>query len=131
MGARYQQNFGAFGRLVLRSEGMRADMASRADRIKAQFVATAPVGDPVESDDHAGRYRDSAESSSGTDGGPNRDRAFGRVDVTDPAAMSIEFGHVPERGPDGKFAERGTGKAYPPIEGHHTLTRALDAAGDA
>lgn len=130
MAVRYRHNYEAFGRLVLRSEGMRAAMATRAERIKKRFEETAPVGPPYEDDDHAGRFRDSAEVDSGTAGGPNNNRAFGRVTVNDPAALSIEFGHHVERGPGGQFAERGTGKEYPFIEGSYTLTRALDAAGD-
>src|SRR5690348_9830885 len=94
MGMRYRHNYAGFGAAVLRSEGMRAEMTSRADRIKAEFEATAPVGAPYEGDDHPGRFRDSAEVDSGTDGGISGDRAYGRVTVNDPNAMQIEFGHV-------------------------------------
>lgn len=114
---RYVLDSEAFGRLVLRSEGMKADMHARADRVKAVFEATAPVGEPYEDDHHAGRYKDSAEVESGEMHVPDGRgiRAYGRVTVNDPAAMSIEFGHTASNGRH--------------VEGSHTLTRALDAAG--
>lgn len=126
--ARYVHNYVGFGRQVMRSEGMRAAMAARAERVAEEFRATAPVGEPFEPDDHAGRFRDSAVTDSGTEGGPNKDRAFGRVTLTDPAAMQIEFGHTITRGERGRFAERGTGHDPQHVEGSHTLTKALDAA---
>jgi hypothetical protein len=131
MGSRMSFNHAAFGRQVLRSEGMRANMDARAQRVAEQFRATAPVGEPAEPDEHAGRFRDSAVVSSGTAGGPEGDRAYGRVTLEDPAAMSIEYGHVAEFDEHGRFATRGTGVRTQYIPGSHTLTAALDAAGDA
>lgn len=114
---RYDLDVEAFGRLVLRSEFMKADMLARAERVKETFQATAPVGSPAEGDDHPGRYRDSAHVESGTMRVPggSGERAYGRVVVEDEAAMSIEFGHTASNGRQ--------------VEGSHTLTRALDAAG--
>lgn len=131
MASRMTFNHAAFGREVLRSEGMRADMAARAERVAEQFRATAPVGEPAEPDEHAGRFRDSARVSSGADGGPEGDRAYGRVTIEDPAAMAIEYGHVAEFDEHGRFTRPGEGVRAQYIEGSHTLTRALDAAGDA
>lgn len=129
MGSRYRHNFAGFGAAVLRSEGMRAEMTSRADRIKAEFEATAPVGAPYEGDDHPGRFRDSAEVDSGTDGGIAGDRAYGRVTVNDPNAMSIEFGHVAAFDEHGRPVPHGEGTRTVFVEGSHTLTTAMDAAG--
>lgn len=127
---RYVQNHETFGRRVLNGAYMVEAMRKRASRVEQVFRATAPVGEPFEPDDHAGRFRDSAETTSGDHGGPSKDRAYGRVTVHDPAAISIEYGHSVRRHDGGKFAPRGTGEAYPHIEGAYTLTRALDAAGD-
>lgn len=128
---RYVQHHGPFGRRILNGAYMVEAMRKRAARVEQTFRDTAPVGEPFEPDDHAGRFRDSAATTAGEHGGPHHDRAYGRVTVHDPAAMSIEFGHSVERRDGGKFAARGTGTPYPHIEGHHTLTRALDSAGDA
>lgn len=133
MGVRYRWNGpGVFGEQVLRSEGMKAAMESRADKIKAEFEATAPVGAPYENDEHRGRYRDSAIVDGGVDGGINGDRAYGRVTVNDPAAMQIEYGHVAAFDAQGrpvKHGEAGEGGRTVYVEGSHTLTTAMDAAG--
>lgn len=115
MTARYKLDYAAFGRLVLNSPAMEAEMRARAERVQAEFIATAPVSDQPD-DEHRGRYKDSSSVESGTHGGIHHDRAYGRVTVDDEAAMSIEYGHHTKKG---KF-----------VEGSHTLTRALDAAGD-
>lgn len=133
MAPKYKLNYEAFGRQVLKSEAMQAHMRARAEKIKDQFVATAPVGSPSESDDHPGRYRDSARVESGVaiPSHGRGERAYGRVVVDDPAAMSIEYGHTAEFDEQGRFAKRGTGVRSQFIDGSHTLTNALDAAGDA
>jgi hypothetical protein len=113
MTTRYVHNYGAFDRLVLNSEMMRDAMHGRAERVQERFVETAPVSDEPD-DEHRGRYKDSSTVESGLDGGPHHDRAYGRVTVHDPAAMSIEFGH---RAEDGSH-----------VEGSYTLTNALNAA---
>lgn len=113
--SRYVHNYEAFDQQVLASGWMEADMRARAERIKEQFEATAPVGEPYEGDDHPGRFRDSARVTSGTAHFGQGIRAYGRVHVDDPAALSIEFGHHAK---NGRF-----------VEGSHTLTNALDAAG--
>lgn len=128
MGATYIHDYAAFRELVLQAGYMEAEMRRRAEKVKAEFEATAPVGNPApesqggEGDKHPGRYRDSAEVTSGDSGGlaPPGARAYGRVTVTDPAAMAIEFGRRFRR-KDGTIAR---------IEGSHTLTKAMDAAGD-
>lgn len=121
MSARYVHNYAAFDREVLTSPEMRGAMRTRAERVKDQFVATAPVGEPYESDDHPGRFRDSAEVSDGVTVIQVGERAYGRVTVNDPDAMSIEFGHH-------AATKDGTPGRY--VEGAHTLTRAVDAARD-
>jgi len=115
MGATYRHDFHAFGEHVLRSEWMRAEMLARAGRVKAAAEADAARYS------NTGHYAESFEASSGTDGGAHGDRAFGRVKNTDPAAAAIEFGHL--SGSRGDVDRR-------PVEGHHTLVRALDAAAD-
>lgn len=106
--AKYTHNYEAFGREVLNSKFMEAHMRSRAERVKAEFVATAPV--------KTGEFKASARVESGTHGGIKLDRAYGRVVVDDPNAMAKEFGHTTEDGTH--------------VEGSFALTRALDAAGD-
>lgn len=129
--AYYKHNYRAFGEAVLRAEAMEAHMRARAEKIKARFEETAPVGAPYEHDDHAGRYRDSCEIGSGTEGGLDFHRAYARVNVMDPAAMQIEFGHTAEFDEHGKPARHGEGVRSVYVEGSHTLTRAVDAARDA
>lgn len=128
MGAKYTHDYAAFRVEVLQAPFMEAEMRRRAEKVAEQFRATAPVGNPIpedeggEGDEHPTQYRDSAEVTSGPDGGlaPPGARAYGRVTVTDEHAMSIEFGHRYRR-KDGKIAR---------IEGAHTLTKAMGAAGD-
>lgn len=111
MATRYTHDYEAFGRQVLRGEDMVAHLRARAEWVKAQFEATAPVD--------TGEFKSSAKVETGVmhvPGGQG-ERAYGRVTLDDPEAMAKEFGHVT---PDGKH-----------VPGAHTLTRALDAAGDA
>lgn len=128
---RYELNTAAFGRVLLRAEFLREHLDARAERVKEAFEATAPVGSPYETDDHPGRYRDSASVESGTMHVPNGrgERAYGRVVVSDPAAMSIEFGHAAHFDARGRWTDRAHSVREVRVEGSHTLTRALDAAG--
>jgi len=115
MGASYRHDYRAFGEHVLRADWMRANLLARAERVKAAAEADAARYSDT------GHYASSFESSSGTHGGSRGDRAYGRVRNTDPAAAAIEFGHL--SGQTGDTDRR-------PVEGHHTLVRALDAAAD-
>jgi hypothetical protein len=97
---------------LVTSAAMQADMRRRAERVKAEAEATAPVGtrgpDP-------GQYKRSFSVSSGVRTGragtARSRRAFGRVTNDAPEAFFVEYGtvHNPR---------------------HRTLGRALDAAKD-
>lgn len=93
---------------MLNEPFMVADMAARAERVKARAEATAPY-DPNDPD-HM-HYRDAFTVTSGTHGGYRNDRAYGLVSNDDKAAVFVEFGarHTPR---------------------HATLRNALAAAGD-
>lgn len=110
MAAKYNLNYEAFGRQVLQSKEMQAHLHARADRVKAEFEATAPV--------YTGEFKGSARVESGVEVPEygKGARAVGRVIVDDPLAMTKEFGHTDENGKH--------------VEGAHTLTRALGAARD-
>lgn len=99
-------NYAAFGRQVLASEAMVAEMAKRAEKIKAAAEADAPV---LEDGPHPGRYKAAFAVSSGVkESKKGRRRAFGRVTNDAPEARWVEYGttHNPR---------------------HRTLGRALDA----
>lgn len=107
MATRYTHDYEAFGRQVLRGEDMVAHLRARAERVKTEFEAAAPVD--------TGEFKGSARVESGVEDIHGR-RAYGRVVVDDPLAMTKEFGHTTA---DGKH-----------VPGSHALTRALDAAAD-
>ena len=65
---------------LLKSDGVRADVSSRADRVAEAARAAAPVV--------SGAYRDSIESFDVT-----TDRAVGRVGASVPYAESVEAAH--------------------------------------
>lgn len=104
---KYTHDYEAFGRLVLRSQAMQAHLRARAERVKTAFEATAPV--------ETGEFKGSARVESGVEDIHGR-RAYGRVIVDDPLAMTKEFGHTTANGKH--------------VPGSHALTRALDAAAD-
>lgn len=83
----YHHNYAAFRVEVLNAGFMQAMVRAKADEIMARAEAIAPF-DPTQ----ATHYRDAFNVSSGTYGGMRRDRAYGRVENTDAAAMWIEFG---------------------------------------
>lgn len=113
---KYRHNYEAFGAAVLRSPEMLAEMARRAEAVKAVAASTAPF-DPSSPD--GTHYKDSFRVEVVDHGGVHHDRAEGRVINDDPAAFFIEFGTVHES-KDGKVGR--TPK-------HRTLGRALDSAG--
>jgi hypothetical protein len=91
---------------MLTMAGMQADMHRRAEAVKAEAEATAPVyPGPT-----GGRYKRSFAVSSGVRTGRSR-RAFGRVTNDAPEAFFVEYG------------TRNNPR-------HRTLGRALDAAKD-
>jgi hypothetical protein len=80
----YRHDFEAFNRLVLNAPWMEAAMRERAELVKAQAEATAPVDE--------GDFAAAFEVESGTHGSITHDRAYATVRNTDPAAEHIEFG---------------------------------------
>lgn len=93
---------------MLRSDFMVAEMRKRAEKVRAQAEATAPVdtGGP-----HPGRYKGSFAVESGIRSQDGDRRAYGRVTNDAPEAFFVEFGT----------------KNNPR---HRTLGKALDAAKD-
>lgn len=59
---------------LLKSDGMKAGMVERAERIAVRARQIAPVGDPA-NDPHPGDYRDNITVSSTNEGGAKGDRA--------------------------------------------------------
>lgn len=103
MAARFKASFKGIGAL-LNSPRMVAEMRRRAEKVAARAAATAPRD--------TGEYAAGFRVESGTHGGINNDRAYGRV-VND-------VDHA-------RFVEFGTSDT----EAHHTLRNALfEAAGD-
>jgi hypothetical protein len=126
MGATYKHDYRAFGDHVLRAAFMESDMVRRALNVQAnaEFLASDHVD--------TGRFESSYVTESGrTGGGRKRDRAFGRVRNVDPKAAHIELGHNIITGK--RYTDKGR-KRKREVKGHveglHTLTRSLDAAGD-
>lgn len=101
-GARFRASFSGIGRMI-RSPEMQAEMRRRAEKVKRAAEATAPVD--------SGEYKSSFQVTSGARGGVRKDRAYGRVTNSVPHAFYVEYG---------------TSKT----PAHHTLRRALSAAGD-
>lgn len=101
MAARFRASYRGIGKMI-RSPEMQHEMRRRANRVKAQAEATAPV--------YTGDYKSSFSVESGPRGGWYKDRAYGRVVNSDQAAFYVEFGTSRTRA-------------------HHTLRRALTAAG--
>lgn len=110
MAARFTMYRSGVGEL-LRSEMVEAELRRRGELIKAQAVATAPVGTPPD-DKHPGLYRDSFEVRSTREGGRRHDRAVVTVINVAPYARWVEYGN---------------GTPYAPA--HHTLLRAARAGG--
>lgn len=117
----YRGSYSGLRRNLLQADFMVAEMERRAQRILEVAEATAP--------EESGHYKESFRVKTRKRGGYKNDRAEGRVVNTDPAALSIEFGHFTKPGDDEEaavpFRRGGTF-----VDGHYTLTRALDAAGD-
>lgn len=104
----YRLNRAAFRRHVLQADFMVAEMGVRAHRVRDVAEAIAPI--------ETGAYKRRFRVKTLRRGGIHKDRAEGRVINTDPAALSIEFGHVTD---SDTF-----------VAGHYTLTHAIDAAGN-
>lgn len=90
---------------LLRSQMVEDALLVRGERVKAQAEATAPYRPGSET-----HFRDSFHVESTREGGAHHDRVAVSVYNDDDAALSIE-----------------TGTSDTPA--HHTLTKALDAAG--
>lgn len=100
----FKANYEGIGEM-LNSPFMREAMVVRAEAIR-----TAAEADAATYSDSGEFARSFAPIESGTHGGVHKDRAYAIVRNTDPAALSIEFGHLSEKGE--------------PVEGHYSLTRA-------
>lgn len=98
--AQFRQN-------LLQADWMVAEMRARAEKVKTAAEAAAPI--------ETGAYKQRFRIRTRKRGGIHKDRAEALVVSTDPAAMSIEFGHS-------AHGEH--------VDGHYTLTKALDAAGE-
>ena len=98
----FKPDFRGIGEM-LRSSEMEAEMARRAEKVKAKAAATAPVD--------TGRYKASLEVSSTTKGGNKKDRASATVTADVEYAFTLEYGS--------------THNAR-----YRTLGKALDAARD-
>lgn len=124
-GAIYRHDYRAFGDLVLRAGFMEADMVRRGLNVQAnaEFLAADHV--------RTGEFERSYVTESSTHGGRKHDRAAATVRNTHPKAVSIELGHDIVTG--SRYTESGR-KRRRGVQGHvdglHTLTRSLDAAGD-
>jgi hypothetical protein len=93
---------------MLRADFMVEEMRTRGEAVKAAAEAAAPV---YEQGPHPGRYKEAFEVHAGIRAG-RKPRAHVIVENTSPEALFVEFGNKN-------------------VTAHHTLTRALDAAGDA
>jgi hypothetical protein len=126
--ARYEHKYAAFDRLVLNATQLAEKLDAKGQAVAARFRETAPVGEPYESDDHPGRYRDSVTVETSSRDFGRGERVNTRIQVNDPAGLSIEFGHHVQRDEHGRFSHT-AGVGTPEfIEGSHTLTNAIDAA---
>jgi hypothetical protein len=81
--ARFQASFSGISKMI-NSPRMVAEMRRRAEKVAAQAAATAPRD--------TGQYSASFRVESGSHGGANRDRAYGRVSNADNAALYVELG---------------------------------------
>ena len=95
---------------LLKSDGMKAGMLERAERIGARARQIAPVGNAA-SDPHPGEYRDSITVSSTNTGGAKGDRAAAYVTAEADHARFVEY-QVDEDG-----------------VAHHTMLRAAVETG--
>jgi hypothetical protein len=107
----YRLDPAAFREELLNADWMVALMREHAERGRAWAQENAPVSTEPD-DDHPGRYKASFSVESRKHGGVHGDRAEAVLSSDDPAALSIEFGHQSRSGNH--------------VEGHHTLTRAMD-----
>ena len=114
--AKYRHKYAAFNREVLNASWMEALMLEHAERGKVVAEAIAPDATPF-----GVGYKYSFEVSSGKHGGIHHDRAYGRLENTDPDALVIEYGS--REGIDSKGRKHGATPA------HRTLGRASDAMG--
>jgi NOL1/NOP2/fmu family ribosome biogenesis protein len=108
-----------FRKNLLQADWMVAEMRARAEKVKAAAEAIAPI--------ETGAYKRRFRIRTRKRGGIHNDRAEALVVNTDPAAMSIEFGHTS----NGEYVNgvRVHGASHF-VDGHYTLTTALDAAGE-
>lgn len=75
---------------LLKSDGMKAGMEERAERIAARGRQIAPVGD-AERDPHPGHYRDNITVSSTNTGSAKKDRATATVTAEADYSRQVEY----------------------------------------
>lgn len=109
-GSTFTPSYSGLGNEVLRAGFMVEEMVSRAERVMAEAVATAPVYAGPGHDPHRGRYKASFSVHGTAAGGVKGDRAAGIVSNDAPEAFYVEFGTRNNRA-------------------HATLRNALNAAG--
>jgi hypothetical protein len=94
---------------MLNSPMVAAALLKRAERVKGRCEDTAPVGDPAEPDDHAGRYKAGFRVAIFPKRNGRRPEAY--VVNGTPDAFWVEYGHSG-------------------AEPYHTMHRALLEAGE-
>lgn len=77
---------------LLRSAGMVEHMVERANKIKEEAEARAPVYDGPGRDPHRGRYKESFSVEATPRGGDRHDRAEAKVINDSPEAIYVEHG---------------------------------------
>ena len=75
---------------LLKSDGMKAGMVERADRVAVRARQIAPVGDAA-NDPHPGEYRDNITVSSTNTGGARGDRAAAYATAEAPHSRFVEY----------------------------------------
>jgi len=128
--ADYKLNRAGFREHLLNAPFMLDEMRRRAERGKEFAETTAPVSTEPD-DEQLTRYKDSFSVDVHPNGGIHHDRAEAVLSSSDPAALSIEFGHIARFNAQGQFA-----KANEPavrethVDGSYTLTKAMDVIGE-
>lgn len=104
--AKFTASYAGIGEM-LNSEFMQEAMHKRAEHGKDFAEPIAPVD---EEGPHPGRYKAAFRVSSGTHGGHEHDRAYGRLENDSPEALWVEVGTANN-------------------DAHHVLARSLDIMG--
>ena len=76
--------------LLLKSDGMKAVMVERAQRVASRARQIAPTGNAAH-DSHPGEYKNSIVVTSTSEGGARKDRAAAMVTAEAPHARFVEY----------------------------------------